>query len=165
MEKLINPVESNVRDMFERIAERFGDLSGYGIETEVQDVEHNSRDGFIPFTNGGFRVMALDDLSHAEGSGTLPKMLQTCADRSHKDAAADFIRDREELNTAFEASGSEDPGDWLWTRYNEAEEAHDTGTLPQLALEALDRNMGDDPCADDMLAYKAIETALESVQS
>lgn len=132
MEKLNNPIESNVRAMFERIAERFGGLSGYGMETEVQDVEHTSYDGFIPFTNGGFRVMAMDDLSNGEGSGNLPKMLQKYVDQSHKDAAADFIRDREELNAAFEASESEDPADWLWKRYKEAEEAHGTGTLPLL---------------------------------
>jgi hypothetical protein len=111
--------------MFERIAEVFDGFSGYGMDTKPEPIEHNAYDGFMPFTNGGYRVMSMDDLSQCAGSGNIPKLIQPYIDSAQKDAAREFIRDSETITAAYEDAGEpDDAGAWLFKRWDDAEAAH-----------------------------------------
>lgn len=66
MERMVNPLHEKIREAF---ADRVDDLDEFGLSPEVEDVAHESYDGFIPFTNGGLSVMVMNDLRSAWGSG------------------------------------------------------------------------------------------------
>ena len=63
---LTNPADETIRDLFEEHAE---DLDQYGLEPKVERIANESYPGFIPYTNGGWSVMVMDDLGQVNGSG------------------------------------------------------------------------------------------------
>lgn len=75
------------------------DNFGSCIDAQVEEIEHNSYDGFIPHTNGGYRLTLLSDLSLAWGSGSYPsnveatKFLEKVIDNSLKDSLYRYIQE------------------------------------------------------------------------
>lgn len=63
----------------------------YG-DYRVEAVETEARDGFIPYTNGGWDGVAYAQLSYAYSSGHAPAAVQSAIDGSLKDAAEEFER-------------------------------------------------------------------------
>lgn len=80
MDRMVNPFHEKIRELF---ADRVDDLDEFGLSPEVQDVEHKSRDGFFPFTNGGLSVMIMNDLANVWGSGeSFPPEVQADIDKA-----------------------------------------------------------------------------------
>ena len=67
---------------------------------EVEKVEHEERDGFIPHTNGGFIGTASTDLMHIENSGRYPKLgkeeVEKAIEECDKLSREQFIQDHKE---------------------------------------------------------------------
>jgi hypothetical protein len=112
----------------EQLFETFvSECDQYGIadENDVQEVSAKSYDGFIAHTNGGFRAIATASLRDVESNGMgdfETACLQPYLDMSRRDAAAAFIEDNEELDSAYQASDSDDPATWLWNRWSNFED-------------------------------------------
>lgn len=66
--------------------EGFEDVYG----TNLSEVENRHRDGFIPFTDGGFDGLGMATLSYAHGSGAALAVIQPYVDSALKDAAKDW---------------------------------------------------------------------------
>lgn len=82
------------------LAERFvegvcNNLQGFEdvYGTEVEPVETEAYDGFIPYTDGGYDGVAFGLLSYAYGSGSAPAAIQPYIDSSIKDAEEEFHRE------------------------------------------------------------------------
>lgn len=87
--------------------EQFGDVG----HTKLDEVENRSRDGFIPFTDGGFNGIAYADLASAEGSGAVPAAIQPYIDSAHKDFDEEWDREHPEATVEMlHASTPEDEG-------------------------------------------------------
>lgn len=89
-------LDSILRPAFDDAAERV-EFDWETHNSHVETVEHVARDGFIPFTDGGLRIMAMTDLYSCWGSGSFPgsdairaDLSDTC-DRSIEDALDAFI--------------------------------------------------------------------------
>lgn len=54
--------------------------------TRSDEVENESRDGFIPYTDGGFEGVAYATLGYADGAGCAPAIIQPYIDAEHKAA-------------------------------------------------------------------------------
>lgn len=70
-------------------AEGFDDCYG----SRCDEVESESRDGFIAYTDGGYEGCAYGLLSYAHGSGCAPAAIQSIIDSSLKDAEEEFQRE------------------------------------------------------------------------
>jgi hypothetical protein len=68
-----------VRRWAEEVTELVSDFDNV-FDTSVDEVENRSRDGFIPFTDGGFNGIACASLRYSWSSGNAPKMLQPMID-------------------------------------------------------------------------------------
>jgi hypothetical protein len=101
MEKMYVP-ESLERHIVEKLQELTDDNrlpENYAgmFDTQVDTVEHMSRDGFIPFTNGGFDIMLPTELAHVWGSGNGPsneaisKQLDEIIESSQQLALESFV--------------------------------------------------------------------------
>lgn len=55
-------------------------------DSRSDEVENESRSGFIPYTDGGFDGIAYASLSAADGTGCAPAVIQPYIDQAHKDA-------------------------------------------------------------------------------
>jgi hypothetical protein len=93
-------------DMFDKITEDTD--SEFEVEGNTTEIEHESRDGFIPFTNGGLQFTAPVCLNYLTGSGksflnetvtdTIDKTVEYC----YTGAREAFIeQNRAELNKTF----------------------------------------------------------------
>jgi hypothetical protein len=71
----------------------FDDCSGIH---NLDEIETEHRDGFIPFTNGGWDGIAYADLGYAEGSGCPPKAVQPIIDSIKKGAEEDWDKEHPE---------------------------------------------------------------------
>lgn len=116
----------------EALAEHFGDLDDFGIfeaETDVHTVEHASRDGFIPFTNGGADCRVLRCLdNHGEALAREAQIIAPYVDNAERDAAEAFIANEEDLAEAFEARKDQTQSaiDWLHSHFSDAEAEYET---------------------------------------
>lgn len=102
MEKmnLTESQDSALREFFENMAEYLRDHETYVLGDGIETVEHRGRDGFLPFTNGGYNVTATDSLGFVFGRGasaTEDKYLLEYYERGVNEAAMQFIMDRDEL--------------------------------------------------------------------
>lgn len=76
----------------------------YGEGEGVEPIEDKARDGFIPYTSGGYEVCLPASLNHAYGSGSIPEPLRSVIDGWLKDCADDWERefpDRPSLSDCF----------------------------------------------------------------
>ena len=85
--------ETLLKDWFAEIAEDierdYDALDG----TTVEEIPYQSYDGFIPHTNGGFRIMVMHTLASAQGSGYTCNAIEPYIESSQKDAFEDWKRD------------------------------------------------------------------------
>jgi len=134
MDKLIFKMDGNVRAMLADFIEMFSfwEVCTLGDEFEPEAIEHNSRDGFIPFTNGGYRVSAMDDLGGADGRGMSAveeKYLRGYVDSAQDDSAYEFINFRDELKALREDErfkyGSGKNGALLFEYFDKCETDYD----------------------------------------
>ncbi len=77
--------------------EGFDDVYG----TNVNEVENRSRDGFIPFTDGGFDGLGYGTLSYAHGSGAAPAVIQPYVDSAIKDIEKSWDEENPEHTVAW----------------------------------------------------------------
>jgi hypothetical protein len=61
-------------------------------DRRIEEVENKSRDGFIPFTDGGFEGIGYQNLSYCSGSGNTPKIIEPYIESSLKDAEEEWDR-------------------------------------------------------------------------
>lgn len=103
MEKLILP--DGVEDAIREALEEAGDELGYQLDswdTNLSEVCHKAYDGFIPFTNGGFRLMSYTSLASLYASGKtfnnerLREQVEKYIADDQKSATEDFIGDNKE---------------------------------------------------------------------
>lgn len=66
---------------------RFYDVYQVG---DVEEVETKARDGFIPYTDGGFEAIGFASLHNAHSSGCIPDIIQPYLDRDLEDMAQQF---------------------------------------------------------------------------
>lgn len=59
----------------------------YGETEGIEPIEDKARDGFIPYTSGGFEVCLPASLNHANSSGAIPAPLQPIIDTWLTDCA------------------------------------------------------------------------------
>ena len=105
MEKMNVPVtlssyiQEKLQDAMDDLPENYGGC----IDTCVNEIEHKSRDGFIPFTNGGFDLMVPTDLMTMWGSGSGPSnekindYLQGVIESSQQDALESFVEENKSI--------------------------------------------------------------------
>jgi hypothetical protein len=94
--------------------EGFEDVYG----TNVSEVENRSRDGFIPFTDGGFDGIGYGRMGYAHGAGCVPEAIKPYLDDALK-----------EVEKGWDENHPDHPVKWLF----EHEEPHPTlpGIEPQ----------------------------------
>jgi hypothetical protein len=80
-------------------------VSGFDdvYDTRVDEVENRHRDGFIPFTDGGFDGWGYATMSYAHGASCAPKVIQPYIDRTLKD-----------VETDWDAENPDHPTSWLF---------------------------------------------------
>jgi len=98
--KLNDAIKERMDDLVDDISipENFGSC----IDAQTEEINHEGYDGFIPYTNGGYRLTLLTDLASASGSGSLPsnpiaeQAIQGYIDQSYKDSLLQFIDDNKD---------------------------------------------------------------------
>ena len=65
----------------------------YGETEGIEPIESEFRDGFIPYTSGGFEICLPASLYSANSSGRIPAPLQSIIDGWLKDCADDWARE------------------------------------------------------------------------
>lgn len=70
-------------------------------DTNVSEVENRARDGFIPFTDGGFDGIGYATLGYAHGSGAAPSVIQPYLDSAIKDAEKEWDEQNPEHTVAW----------------------------------------------------------------
>lgn len=78
-------VEELIKDALENVV-----IPYENHDFTVDEVEHKHRDGFIPFTNGGFTLSATSDLGLAHDSGSYPTVIGEYIESSVKDARESY---------------------------------------------------------------------------
>lgn len=79
------------------VVEGFDDVYG----TNISEVENVRRDGFIPFTDGGFDGVGLATLAYAHGSGAAPAVIQPYLDSALKDVEEAWDEENPEHKLAW----------------------------------------------------------------
>lgn len=64
-----------------------------GEKSRVEEVEYQAREGFLPFTNGGYRVMKYGDLALAESTGSFPPIIGERLEASYEYALDCFAEE------------------------------------------------------------------------
>lgn len=101
-------VDNLVKDWCEEVSEdtsQFGDAYDYKLEP----VEHESRSGFIAFTNGGWDGIVFASLGSAYSSGDTPKVIQPYLDSALKEAEEEFDREHGEGTVKAIYAWGDDP--------------------------------------------------------
>jgi hypothetical protein len=94
-EAIATRIEEQFQDAMSNLPENYGGC----IDTCVQPICHESYDGFIPFTNGGFDLTVPTDLRSAWGSGSYPanekmrEYLEGVVETSQQDALECFVQE------------------------------------------------------------------------
>jgi len=84
MLKMILPeaLQNALLTALEDHASYFDKYETHGLPVDVEEIEHQSRDGFMPYTNGGYTLSFMSDLSLAWGSGShskvIPPFIESC---------------------------------------------------------------------------------------
>jgi len=96
-------IDSTIRERMLTLAEivstQYESLT-FGDDIEIEHLPHNSCDGFIAHTNGGYKISLLMDTSTAISMGKFisPDVKEFC-ERLQKDAESNFISENEERLT------------------------------------------------------------------
>lgn len=69
--------------------------------SDVEEVRNTPCDGFIPFTDGGFNVVASATMSYCYGSGNTPTAIQPYLDQALKDAQEAWDEEHPEATVAM----------------------------------------------------------------
>ena len=100
--------------------------SNYPDDT-IHEISPTSCDGYIAHTNGGLRCMVMNILSSAESEFCPDSfeagILQPYIDRSHVDAADEYIRqcDDEKLCEAWDDDLTQSADEFLWNYWDKFE--------------------------------------------
>lgn len=79
-------VHNLVKDAFAKVVSEY-DLYG-GTDGDAEEIEHESRDGFISSNDGGYRASGFTDVSHLVGSGqqgSLPDKAEKAVEKSYEE--------------------------------------------------------------------------------
>ncbi|MDE2096218.1 MAG: hypothetical protein KGL39_03165 [Patescibacteria group bacterium] len=122
MEKMTFSCDLTIKSAFNEIAEFLEHWDSIGVvDVRVEPIEHEAREGFMPFTNGGWSgraaVLFRDGKDHF-------KAMSSYAEQDHKDMLCEFREDltRKGAVDAFDDASDED----IWNRFsNEAEKWQD----------------------------------------
>lgn len=71
------------------------------ISRDIDEVENRSRDGFIPFTDGGFDGIASASMNYAYGSGQVPSAIQPYLDSALRDIEKSWDEENPEHTVAW----------------------------------------------------------------
>lgn len=103
------------------------DQFGCFEESDVNEIESQSRDGFIAHTNGGFRAMVMQllnqDTSYMGKNET--EIIQPYIDSALADCASDFVAHRSE-DFPESVTDADDIPAALWDYFDQCETEHDT---------------------------------------
>lgn len=89
------PQVALVRDLIEELRDDFRMFNDVVlVPDELDEIETQRRDGFIPFTNGGFEVVACASMGNAHGSGCVPDAIEPYLTRTLEDCRKTFIAHR-----------------------------------------------------------------------
>lgn len=117
-----------VENALEDISER-DDAYSFGPQPEM--IEAQSRDGFIPYTNGGWAGTVLANMLYAQGSGCVPKKLQPYLDEAEKVIRKNWLDEHGE-EFGYDPESGESAWDFVYRLEQEEDEAREAGTLPGL---------------------------------
>lgn len=113
-----------VRAMLEELTDDVGRFCDVYHVGDLEQVECESRDGFIGFTNGGFEAIAYADFSSARGSGCIPNAIEEMLNSTLAGAARYWLEERAEVYGYVPDEGDErDPEQIAWDFLNDLEEA------------------------------------------
>ena len=82
-----------LRHFVEELSDEIGGYLDVSHMGEVEEIETHWRDGFIPYTNGGFNLFGYADLSLAFGSGSVPENVKDILSGTMKDCEESFKAD------------------------------------------------------------------------
>jgi len=101
-----NFVDEQLDEMFEELYSQTE--TEFEVEPNVTEIEHKSRDGFFPFTDGGVQLVATINLAHLHGAGKdfvneeVRNELEKVLDNCYRDSREQFIaNNREHLSQMF----------------------------------------------------------------
>lgn len=104
-------------DGAQELAKRWCEEVGEAVECfddvydfRIDEVENEHRDGFIPFTNGGYDGIGTATLSAAHSSGSAPAIIRPYLDREVKD-----------IEEAWDAENPEHPISWIYSDEDDAQ--------------------------------------------
>jgi len=107
-------IETCIEDQLQELIDNNDIPENYGYDQEVEKIEYKGYDGFIPYTNGGYRITLYSDLSSVNSSGSYPankeaeNVLSEAIDESLKDSLIDFIENnRGQLQKIYPAKNFE----------------------------------------------------------
>jgi hypothetical protein len=100
-------LDEELGDMFQAITETTE--TEFEVEGSINEIEHASRDGFFPFTNGGVSFVAALDLAYVVGTGKsfidtkVMESIDATVANCYTDSRKHFIaNNRAELDELFE---------------------------------------------------------------
>lgn len=111
---LPSDIQATLARVLEDHAQYFNKYETHCLPVEVEEVEYKSRDGFIPYTNGGYTLSFMSDLSLASSSGSHPEVIKPFIKSSLKSGLEYF----KEENPTFDETNENDP---LWDAFYEYE--------------------------------------------
>ena len=74
----------------------------------IDEVENRSRDGFIPFTDGGFDGIASASMNYAYGSGQVPDAIHPYLDSALKDIETEWDKEHPDKPVAWLSADDSD---------------------------------------------------------
>jgi hypothetical protein len=84
------------------VEEVLDDAGGEDVfDRRIDEVENRSRDGFIPFTDGGFDGLASASMNYAYGSGQVPDAIQPYLDSALKDIETEWDKEHPDKPVAW----------------------------------------------------------------
>lgn len=105
-------VDELCRNFIERTLESMGDCSVFSDyertgSDDIERIENESRPGFYPYTQGGWRVMPFDYLHYADGSGHHAGLLSSYIDEQKDYCARSYLADNDLADDAMVMPESE----------------------------------------------------------
>lgn len=98
----------------------FNKYETHCLPVEVEAIEHQIRDGFIPYTNGGYTLSFMSDLSLAWGSGSHSKVVAPFIDSCLSDALKWF----KDENPSFNIGDDSEENNELLEKFYEYEQEY-----------------------------------------
>ncbi len=108
------PVADMARRYVEDVMDTLASDEEIACEAKVEEIENVSRDGFIPYTEGGFEATGWNTLGYAHGSGKEPKAIQPIIESAVCDCLEWFLTERDDFTVPDDVQDKEHG----WDRYN-----------------------------------------------